>query len=303
MKEYCYDLESDEVKRLVRYFNTCTTKEGFQNALFRLGLRKNDKVIVHSSCGSLGKFDGGPEGVCRALMEYISQDGTLMMPGLVRYPSDGEDLTFIPEKTPVGVGIIPDTFRSIPGVVRSLDPTHSFCVWGKDKVKYVKNHHLLHTMHKDNPVGLLEQDGGYCLLIGCPTKTTFMHVVETACGATCLGARTEQYPAVINGKNVKLRGWGWRNGFCRALRHDEIFAYMRDTNTLNECMLGFCHMMLFKLSDYRKSYSRLLLSPENGCSGCQVRHREVSQTVESDWNPETNTLNATEAFTENIEFC
>lgn len=302
MKEYCYDLSSQEIKKFNRYFPVYTSRETLQNALFRLGLRAGDKVVVHSSLGSLGSFDGGAEAVCRALMEYITENGTLMMPGLVSYPADGQDYTYIPEDTPVGVGIIPDTFRRMAGVVRSCDPTHSFCVWGKDKVKYVKNHHKLHTMHRDNPPGLLEQDGGYCLLIGCPEKTTFMHVVETSCGAKCLGARTELYPAVINGKKVKLRGWGWRNGECRALRHNEIFSYMRDNNSLHECMLGYCHLMLFKLSAYRESYSRLLLADENGCAGCQVRPRKVAQSLPSDWDTKKDAPVESVAFVGDVKF-
>ena len=198
------------------------------------------------------------------------------------------------------MGLIPDTFRQLPGVVRSLDPTHSFCVWGKDKHKYICNHHKIPTMHRNNPLGLLEQDGGYCLLVGCPEKTTFMHVVETACGAQCLGARAEEYKAIINNRLVKLRGWGWRNGECRALRHDDIFNYMRDNNMLSECTLGYCHLMLFKLSAYRKSYSRLLTAEESGCKGCPVRKREVMQSVESDWDWERDCLKDTDAYTESI---
>ena len=302
MKEFCYDLSSQEIKRFNRHFPVYTSQEGFRNALFRLGLRSGDKVVVHSSLGSLGSFEGGADGVCRALMEYVTENGTLMMPGLVKYPSNGADYTYIPESTPVGVGIVPETFRKIPGVVRSLDPTHSFCVWGKEKVKYVRDHHKLHTMHRNNPPGLLEQDGGYCLLVGCPEKTTFMHVVEPACQAPCLGKRTEEYPAVINGRKVRLRAWGWRNGNCRALRHDEIFGFMRDRGTLKECMLGYCHLMLFKLSDYRESYSRLLNSAENGCAGCPVRPREVAQSLPSDWDEKSGTLKESTAFVGDIDF-
>ena len=300
MKEFCFDLSSNFIKNYNRHFPKYTSKECLANALHRLGLRRGDKAVVHSSLASLGCFEGGAEGVCRTLMEYISSDGTLMMPGLVKYPSNGEDYTYIPETTPVSVGIIPDTFRKLDGVVRSLDPTHSFCVWGKDKIKYVKDHHKLPTMHRNNPPGLLEQDGGYCLLIGCPTKTTFMHVVETACGATCLGSRAEEYKAVINGKAVKLRGWNWRNGNCRALRHQEIFDFMRNKNTLSECMLGYCHLMLFKLADYRESYSRLLTAPQNGCAGCQVKPRQVVQSVESDWDLSGDSLKNSDAFTQDV---
>ena len=121
------------------------------------------------------------------------------MPGLSGYPADGVDCCYNPETAPVKVGKIPDTFRQLPGVVRSWDPTHSFCAWGRDKEYFVRNHHKLPTMDKYSPLGLLEQAGGYCLMIGCCTAVTFMHVVETSCGAHCLGQRAEEYTGIING--------------------------------------------------------------------------------------------------------
>ena len=75
MKEYCYDLSSDKIKRFNRAFPVYTSVEGFHNALHRLGLKAGDKVVVHSSLASLGTFDGGAEGVCRALMQYITSNG------------------------------------------------------------------------------------------------------------------------------------------------------------------------------------------------------------------------------------
>ena len=36
------------------------------------------------------------------------------------------------------VGIIPNVFSKREGVVRSLHPTHSMAVWGKDAAEYIK---------------------------------------------------------------------------------------------------------------------------------------------------------------------
>ena len=60
--------------------------------------------------------------------------------------------------------------------------------------------------------------------------------------------------------------------------------------------------MLFKLSAYRESYSRLLLAPENGCAGCTVRRREVAQTVLSDWDAASNSPLAGDVFTGDVNF-
>ena len=77
---------------------------------------------------------------------------------------------------------------------------------------------------------------------------------------------------------------------------------MREKNTLNECMLGYCHLMLFKLSDYRESYASLLTASENGCAGCAVRHRVVAQTVQSDWDAAKDVLGTSDAFVGDVKF-
>ena len=220
-----------------------------------------------------------------------------MLPALVVYPGDSEAYIYDPLTTPVGVGVVPETFRKLQGVVRSLDPTHSFCVWEKDKLYFVRDHHKSPTMHAESPLGRLERVGGYCLQVGCTTSATFMHVVESSCGLRCLGARTEDYTAILKGQMVKLRGCGWRNGPCRALRYPEIFGFLREHDMLSEIMIGRCHLVRFLLSDYRRAYSRLLTAETEGCCECPVRPRQVRQTVESDWDFEHDCLKPGDAFT------
>lgn len=50
--------------------------EDFRN----LGLKKGMTVIVHSSLKSLGWVVGGPIAVVQALMDVLSEEGTLVMP-------------------------------------------------------------------------------------------------------------------------------------------------------------------------------------------------------------------------------
>jgi len=292
-----YDLNRKEIREANEKEPITTTPEQFAEALRTLGVFPGIRLVVHTSLASLGHFEGGPEAYCRTLMDCVTEEGTLLLPGLTRYPKDGEEHLYVPAESPSGVGAAPEAFRKMPGVVRSWDPTHSFCVWGKEKERFVREHHLLPTMDRDSPLGLLEQSGGFCLTVGCHDAVTFMHVVETACHAPCLGARTEEYAAGLPGAGrVTLRGWGWRKGPCRALRHQEIWDFMRSQGTLREMMLGRSHLMLFKLADYRTAYARLLTAPEGGCAGCPVRPRQVDRTVPGDWDEETRTLRPGPAF-------
>ncbi len=296
MHTACYDLSNAEIKKANLEEPVFISGSDFRKALKTLDVFPGIRMVVHTRFSSLGKFENGPENFCAILKRMVTEDGLLMMPGLVRYPNDGEDYLFDPEQTPVNVGIVAETFRKQPGTLRSWDPTHSFCVWGKNKEYFIQNHHKLPTMHRNSPLGLLEQADGYCLLVGCQEAATFMHVVETTNGAPCLGSRTEEYPAIIHGQRVKLRSWGWRNGNCKALNHHKLYDFMREQRTLSEMMLGRSHLLFFKLRDYRTAYTRLLDDPETGCAVCSLAPRSVKQSIPSDWDMEHDTLKTTNAF-------
>lgn len=285
-REQCFDLSREEIKAARRQDPRQTGREELLEVLTRLGVRPGMQIVVHSSLASLGEFEGGAENVCRTLMDLVTEEGTLLMPALVQYPASGADYCYRVQETPAGVGKIPETFRQMPGVVRSWDPTHSFCAWGRDKDFFVREHHKTGSMHDESPLGRLEKAGGWCLMLGCKQTVTFMHVVETTCQAPCLGTRTEVYPAILpDGRRVTLRGWGWRDKPCRADDFDAIYRYMQEKDILAEAMLGIAHLRFFKLSHFREAYRMRLLDPESGCAGCPARPRVVQQSTASDWDP------------------
>ena len=90
-------------------------------------------LIVHASfkpCKAAGLH---PEDVIHALLERLGPEGTLMMPTFSYcYLNHPRKAVFDPDVTP-GVlnGILSETFRTMPGVVRSHNPTFSVAVYGK----------------------------------------------------------------------------------------------------------------------------------------------------------------------------
>jgi aminoglycoside 3-N-acetyltransferase len=83
-------------------------------------------------------------------------------------------------KTPSCVGIIPETFRKMGGVMRSMHPTHSVCGIGKQAQELLKNHHKDHTPCGENsPFHLLPKVDGWILMLGCGLRpNTSMHAIE-----------------------------------------------------------------------------------------------------------------------------
>ena len=237
-------------------------------------------------------MEGGPRTVIEALMDILRPEGTLVMPSFNHNkPFDpGGPGYYHPGETPTINGAIPDAFWRLPGVFRSLDPTHPFAAWGRHARRYTAKHHRTLTMGPHSPLGLLCEDGGFGLLLGVGYEAnTFHHVVEMTIGAPCLGLRTEAYPVILpGGREVLGRTWGWRGGSCPFTDNLRYVKAMESYALHKETQIGSCRAILFKLNDCFEVVENLLRRGKDGfppCIRCPVRPRRVPQTVESDWDP------------------
>ena len=270
-------------------------------ALRKLGLHSGMDVVVHSALSAVGRLTCTPEEICRLLMKAVGEKGTLLMPAFTFDLYEGKKFgqPFDVRHSSSTCGVLTETFRKMPGVVRSCDPCHSFAAWGRHAVDFVKNHHKVPTVSEGSPLGLLEAEDGWCLTIAAASAVTFMHVVESSFGAPCLGVRTEEFPAILsNGKKVRLRTWGWRATTCPdcPARHTEkIFAALRKAGALRETVLGSAQLCLFRLADYRKVYEAMLRKAK--CPTRDARPRVCAATVKSDWDSRRGKLKKTTAFT------
>jgi aminoglycoside 3-N-acetyltransferase len=278
-------------------FPTAINKDDIKRGLREVGVRAGMGLVVHASLRSFGYVVGGAARVIEALRELITADGTLLMPSFnhgVPFEDQGPGI-YDPLSTPTINGAIADQFWRLPGVYRSLDPTHPVAAWGKHAQRYVAGHHRTLTMGPQSPLGLLHADGGSCLLLGVDyTSNTFHHIVEMTIGAPCLGRRTEAYPVLLpDGRRVVGRTWGWRNGACPFTDQNRYGSEMRARGLDREVMIGTCRATLFALRDCFDVVSEMLRYGKDGfppCRGCPVRPRVVAQTVPSDWNAATQAL-------------
>ena len=77
------------------------------------------------------RIRGPVEAVIGAFQDVLTPEGTLVLPAL-SYDEIGPDQPrFDVLRTKSCVGLIPETFRTMPGVRRSLHPTHSVAAWGR----------------------------------------------------------------------------------------------------------------------------------------------------------------------------
>src|SRR5690606_7869867 len=83
-------------------------------------------------------------------------------------------------RTPSNVGTLAEYFRTRPGTIRSLHPTHSICGTGKRTAELLADHARDFTpCGPHSPLTKLPEVGGQILMLGCSLRpNTSMHGVE-----------------------------------------------------------------------------------------------------------------------------
>src|SRR5690554_5476664 len=135
-----------------------------------LGLQKGMTILVHSSLSSIGWVNGGAMAVIEALIQVITEEGTIVMPaqsGDWNEPSKWgnppvpeswwEEIrqtmpAFDKDKPPTsGMRLIPEVFRKYPNVDRSDHPSASFVAWGKNRNYIISNHSIDFSLGEQSP--------------------------------------------------------------------------------------------------------------------------------------------------------
>jgi len=148
------------------------------------GIRAGDIIMVHSSLSSIGKVIGGPETVCRALQKVVTESGTILMPcyhqfePVIKMLRAGSSIDLRDAKS--SVGKLTETFRNLPGVVRSSHPFSSVCAWGRTAAEITGSHSASPLMcGPGSPFSKLLELSGKYMGIGVDIRIVALyHVLE-----------------------------------------------------------------------------------------------------------------------------
>ena len=149
------------------------------------GVQRGDFLLLHSDIRRLMKSHRHVPPrkfvniVLQGLLEALGPEGTLLLP-LFNYGfTHGQPFDIA--ETPSEMGILTETARRIPGVVRSGHPVYSFAALGAHRERFsgLENHS---GYGPDSPFGVLLEAGGRIAVLDVPDQKsmTFYHFVEEA---------------------------------------------------------------------------------------------------------------------------
>ena len=195
-----------------------TESEIYRQQMSKLGLGKGDVVLVHSSMKAM-QTERTPEEVIGDIQTVIGGEGTLLMPALTYANVTPEAPVFDSGKTEPCIGLLPRTFWRMPGVIRSVNPTHSVCAWGKLAHTLTVGHIMDSTaVGVHSPFMLLPCYKGKLLFIGdILNACTFMHGIEEIVKPPYIRPASEKRYMVNGEPRIYAMGdaFGWGSEFQR----------------------------------------------------------------------------------------
>ena len=155
------------------------TKNDIKDFLKSIGIKQNDNVTIHCSLRSIGEIEGGADGLIDAFCEYLS-DGLFIVPTHTWDSVVRETPYYDVRTTEPCIGTLPKVAAFRPEAVRSLHPTHSVTVFGKDAAEFVKGEERSASpAPADGCLSRLYELGGKVLLIGVGhERNTYLHAVD-----------------------------------------------------------------------------------------------------------------------------
>jgi len=224
-------------------------EQEFLRKEFSRFLKLEMKIVVHSSLSSFGLVRGGAQTVIRALMEVITPDGLIMMPSFT-YGREPFNVFYTPAQT----GRIPETFRQMESVKRSLHPTHSFCAWGSGAEQILSGHNVPEPFKIGTPLYKAAQQDGYLLLIGVTqVANSLIHTAQELAQVPYLD-RPKVVKIVENGE---LRDMVVRRAGC-SLGFDKITPLLEAQGLVSEYKIGQSKIVFMKAAEVLEKAAEVL---------------------------------------------
>ena len=250
-------------QKVIELTKTMNTIDSIYKDLLKLGVRKGDVLLVHSSLSNIGWVCGGAQSVVMALLQAIGEDGTLVMPAHSGDNSDPAEwgnppvpkewIEQIYESIPAfdvhltptrGMGKIVEVFRTLPESIRSNHPQVSFCASGKYAKEITNDHQLTPQFGMNSPLGKMYELNAKVLLLGVEYDScTSFHLAE---------ALNDNMPKKRMGAAIvedNKRTWKWFEDFAYDSNEDfeQIGKTFEDTGNVIVGKIGNGECRMFDM--------------------------------------------------------
>jgi aminoglycoside 3-N-acetyltransferase len=253
-----------------------------------IGLKKGSNLILHSSFKKIRECLNveSPNQFLEKLMNYIGEDGSLMIPTFTYNfkKTDNEETLFTKTDSESLVGAISETFRKMDGVIRTSSATHSFALWGACAEIGAYNNPAS-PLGLGSPLEWLDQNNGSILLLGTDfTSMSYIHYLEVIhnlpwLNSFCWKEKDVLPISVSSGKVLNLTQVpGCSRGFTNLHNHI-VCNHLAPFTGFNKLTYFFSECHKFKditKEFFIKDFSKLLCDSAE-CSCCNFRRTLIKQ--------------------------
>jgi len=245
------------------------TKARIARTLARLGVRRGDVMLAHTSMSYFGYVEGGPDTVIDAFLEVLGPRGTLVMPTMT-FSRQGVE-PFDRKRSPSKVGLISETFRQRPGVLRSGHVSHSLAALGPKARAIVRGHtHMKPLFAKGTPWARLYDMNVWLLMFAPRNSSTILHMGEYRGGVPYFN-RIASMKTAGRTTDVVVRAMPFHSRF------DGVYERLEARRQLRKARLGRRSLYLMKARDavdaateyFREDITR---ATGEGCDCAVCRH-------------------------------
>lgn len=159
------------------------TQRDIHEFLKNAGIRPTDTTLIHTSMRSLGKVEGGCDGLIDAFVSYLT-DGLFIVPTHTWANVGEENPVFDVNLTRPCIGALPTVAAFRSDGHRSLHPTHSVAAFGKRAEEFVSGEERATSPCSAGGVWQrLYDERAKILLIGVLlNRNTYIHAVDEMLG-------------------------------------------------------------------------------------------------------------------------
>lgn len=246
-----------------------------------LGVLPGMLLIAHSSLRSIGQVQGGATAVIDALLQAVTDKGTLVIPTF----SWGYLSTYDQRSTASVIGAIPETARTRPDFMRSFHPTHSVAAKGPLARQITENHGPAGALAKGSPFHRVAQWGGQVLMLGCDHRSNSMvHVGEDLFGVPYRARHPSRitYGLGLDGQEYTFNVAGAPQ--C-SIAFGAIEAPLREAGAIRDSRIGNARSQLISGQAILDATFRLLekkpdilLCTDPNCFVCREARHTLNQT-------------------------